>query len=277
MKYIKSFFNNLKIIMVPLIFIIINFLIIIAFSLIFNLKEKDKLMQINNMSMDELMATTEYQEKLAIYLDQNSLYITLLTFIIVIPFLFKIYKKIKPIKNEIVNNNSKLLIVLFFIIISCFLNIFLLYFSRTLDLNNIYTISTKISTNLIISIITTCLIGPIIEELIYRGIVYNKFLKFYSKTNSIIMTTLIFAFTHVGITALIYSFVIGLFLNIMYSKTNDLKFNIIVHSIINLVSLLFVNLLIDFNHFINVLLIFVFIISIIIIIKIMKKYSNMKL
>lgn len=88
------------------------------------------------------------------------------------------------------------------------------------------------------------IISPIIEEIIYRGILYSPFRKRYGSIGAIIITSLFFALSHIGMGLL--PFIIGgIFLGYLYEKTETLIAPIIAHSLYNLLSIItvFISLL----------------------------------
>lgn len=75
-------------------------------------------------------------------------------------------------------------------------------------------------------------LGPILEETLYRGIVYPAYRRKYGQTGAIIFSTLIFSISHFEIT--IDSVLIGICLALLYEKTENLLAPIIAHSTYNL-------------------------------------------
>ena len=87
LNYIKNIF---KVLIWPIVFTIGQFFINYIFIAIFNLKEKGTM---NNSEFIEYIKTLEYQEKLNNYINSKTLYIILITTIIFLPILYKIFKK----------------------------------------------------------------------------------------------------------------------------------------------------------------------------------------
>ncbi|SHK42450.1 CPBP family intramembrane glutamic endopeptidase [Paramaledivibacter caminithermalis] len=80
----------------------------------------------------------------------------------------------------------------------------------------------EVFVNPIIAFISLCVIAPVFEEIIYRGIILEQLSKRYSFTTSIIVSGLIFAFIHANIHQGVNAFFIGLILGFIYLKTNSL-------------------------------------------------------
>lgn len=144
-----------------------------------------------------------------------------------ITYIIYIIKKnrIKVNKYNLIDNYPKIYL---FISIPLFLN------SLILLINN-----QKIPTiNIYIALFGSVIIGPILEELIFRYLIYNNLNKFNNKNTSIILSSLIFALVHNGFINIVYAFIIGTILTIIYSKNKNIKEVIILHMVANFMSLL---------------------------------------
>lgn len=150
--------------------------------------------------------------------------ILILTNIIYIIYIIKKHR-IKVNKYNLIDNYPKIYL---FISIPLFLN------SLILLINN-----QKIPTiNIYIALFGSVIIGPILEELVFRYLIYNNLNKFNKKNTSIILSSLIFALVHNGFINIVYAFIIGTILTIIYSKNKNIKEVIILHMVANLMSLL---------------------------------------
>ena len=196
------------------------------------------------------------------YLKMKQIYITLIIAIIFIPLLINDYKKFKKDKKTKINYFN---LILLGIILSLIYNIFAYYFnfilkSSLFDNNN----------NLVITLISTGLIGPVIEELMFRGIIYNELKSKYKNMKAILITTIFFAIIHFNIIQTLYALAIGLILIFVYERYKNIKAPIILHMTSNITTTLFLPILIQNNFVINYS---VFLICLILII-IIKKYTN---
>lgn len=150
--------------------------------------------------------------------------ILILTNITYIIYIIKKHR-IKVNKYNLIDNYPKIYL---FISIPLFLN------SLILLINN-----QKIPTiNIYIALFGSVIIGPILEELIFRYLIYNNLNKFNNKNTSIILSSLIFALVHNGFINIVYAFIIGTILTIIYSKNKNINEVIILHMVANLMSLL---------------------------------------
>ncbi len=104
---------------------------------------------------------------------------------------------------------------------------------------------TKDSLKLIINIISSGLIGPIYEEILFRGIFYNKLLKFNSPKKSLIITTICFSLIHFSPIKMLYALVLGYIFTKIYQKDNNIFSSIIIHVSANITSIF----LFDYNTY----------------------------
>lgn len=76
-------------------------------------------------------------------------------------------------------------------------------------------------------------VTPVLEELLFRGLILNGFLKRYKPGYAILFSALLFALFHLNPWQMISSFVFGLFLAWLFVKTRSLLFPILAHIISN--------------------------------------------
>lgn len=86
-----------------------------------------------------------------------------------------------------------------------------------------------------LGIISIALISPIVEELLFRGVLFNYLRK--STTNTIfaiILSSLTCGLCYSNLQGLILGFILGVFLALIYMYTNSIWGNILCHSIFNI-------------------------------------------
>ena len=88
----------------------------------------------------------------------------------------------------------------------------------------------------IISLISLAVIPAVCEELIFRGVLVNA-LKSKGNIFAIIFSSLMFALFHFSLSQLIYPICFGLILSIVYLRTRNIFFPILLHFINNALSL----------------------------------------
>lgn len=82
------------------------------------------------------------------------------------------------------------------------------------------------------------IIGPIIEELIFRGIILNGLLKNYSFKKSLILSSFLFAVFHLNPWQFFPAFALGLLFGWLFFKTRSIVLTIIAHMLNNLIGFL---------------------------------------
>lgn len=159
-------------------------------------------------------------------LNQDSLYLFLLTLFITIYHIGIIgilSKKIQISTKEIAFKNYILAIILGMLVGILYNLIVLSPFDKNLSL---------------VTILNVGIIGPILEEFLFRGWVYQKLQKLYSNNKAKWLTTSLFAVSHGNIIKIIYAFLIGTILIDSYQKTEQFKILLCIHISANLSVLL---------------------------------------
>ena len=198
-KYIKNIF---KVLIWPILFMIGQFLIQYIFVAVFNNKEQGNL---SNSEFLKYIKTEEYINKLNNYINSKALIIIFLTMIIFIPITFGIT-------------------------ISLIYNITLYNLNNVLHFTNIFELS---KLPIIVQLISSGICGPILEELIFRGIVYNKLKTFNKPMTAIILTSVIFGLIHTNIINGIYAFGVSFILIYLYENYKTIKAPILMHIFLN--------------------------------------------
>ena len=88
------------------------------------------------------------------------------------------------------------------------------------------------------SFITIVIAAPILEELIFRGIILNGLLKSYSPLKSIIISSLLFGLVHLNPWQFIGASIGGILSGWVYFKTKKITLPIIIHMTNNLLAFL---------------------------------------
>lgn len=87
----------------------------------------------------------------------------------------------------------------------------------------------------IFTFIALVIAAPIMEELIFRGIILDGLLKRYSPVKSIILSSVLFGILHLNPWQFVSAFIGGLFIGWVYYRTRKLSLSILIHSVNNLV------------------------------------------
>jgi len=76
--------------------------------------------------------------------------------------------------------------------------------------------------------------APILEELIFRGIILDGLLKKYTPEKSILLSSFLFGLVHLNPWQFVTGLIIGIFAGWIYYKTKSLSLTIIIHATANL-------------------------------------------
>ena len=126
-------------------------------------------------------------------------------------------------------------------------------------------------------LIDSVIFGPIFEEILYRGLMYNKLKEISNAFIGVLISSILFAFLHIpkygfGIN-MFFLFLAGILLSYCYEKTNNIYVPIFVHSINNFFIFLFNYV---YFYFLIVIYFIIFIIGIMIAIQEIKKYLKVR-
>lgn len=97
------------------------------------------------------------------------------------------------------------------------------------------------TTKLVVTVLYTCLIAPITEELIFRGIILKNMSR-VSQRFGIFTSALLFALAHENVPQGVLALVLGILLGYITIKHNSLVPAIIVHFVVNVTSTIFTQL-----------------------------------
>ena len=87
-------------------------------------------------------------------------------------------------------------------------------------------------------IICLGIIGPVAEELLFRGVIFKRFREHANFKIAAICTSMVFATIHGSVLQMIYTFVLGMLLAYLCEKYGSIKAPILLHICVNLVSLI---------------------------------------
>lgn len=91
--------------------------------------------------------------------------------------------------------------------------------------------------SLLVEIVATCVLTPILEETLYRGVVYQKLRDWVGVKRAVVISAVIFGAMHFNMVQFIYSTILGILLAIFMERVG-IKGAVIAHMVINLISVL---------------------------------------
>lgn len=90
-----------------------------------------------------------------------------------------------------------------------------------------------LNTSYIFIFISTCIIAPIFEEILYRGVLLNGLLKKYNYKKAIIYSALIFGIAHMNLPQGINAFFLGIIIGLAYYYTRSIYIGMVMHFVNN--------------------------------------------
>ena len=254
MNYIKKI---LSVVFFPVVFLTGEFFIQYIFVAIFNssnlIKFRELYPELNDI---DIIRTYDYKTALSNYLNDKALLIVIITFIVFAFIFIKTLKKmnISNIKNRINNLDYINLFILGFFI-SIFFNTFIYTLNSVVHITDAYKVS---SIPFVVTLLSSGILGPILEELLFRGIAYNKLLTFNNHKNACIITSIMFSIMHFpNIITMIYTFILSFIMIYLYDKYKLLHAPIIFHIAINTTITVLIYSLVKDNIVVNSLLLLI--------------------
>lgn len=83
--------------------------------------------------------------------------------------------------------------------------------------------------NIYLAILSSGIIGPILEEMLFRYVFLNRLRNFFTTRNAILLSSLVFALLHGNIITMIYAFIMGFIFAYVYVKYDNIKVIIMCH------------------------------------------------
>lgn len=151
-----------------------------------------------------------------------------LTFLLII-HLINWKRKVKlSYKFTLINSKALLLLITI---------LFLFEFGINIPINSFFNKSNINPFTPLTMTFGALLIGPILEEIIFRGIILKGLLIRYSAKNAIIISAILFGLIHGKPLLILPAIITGLFFGWIYYKTKSIGTTILLHSITNLFAL----------------------------------------
>ena len=85
----------------------------------------------------------------------------------------------------------------------------------------------------IVPFLSTCVLAPVLEEMLFRGVILRSFLLQYSRTKAILASSLIFGIAHMNVYQLATAFAIGIVAGWLYERCRSLWPCILLHAAYN--------------------------------------------
>ncbi|RDY30731.1 CPBP family intramembrane metalloprotease [Lachnotalea glycerini] len=200
------------------------------------------LMGIKMVNSGEVVSNVRMQEKVITLFYRNSMMLTALSGAITIPIIYILFKKDRTKENVQYEKGS----------VGLYGFIFIAAASACLGCNQLLSI-TKLDEifpgflkvqevlyggNIVMEILAAVILAPIIEELLFRGMVFKRLYVYVGKMPAMLLSSLFFGIYHGNVLQGIYAFSVGLLFVFIYDKYKTLLAPILAHMFANLVSIL---------------------------------------
>ena len=174
-------------------------------------------------------------------LHADAAFLTSIAAVLVLPLFWQMYKKDKELTGRRTPEMTVLdyvkiaaLGIVCNLLLTLVMNWILSFFSFSNQ-----TQEALFGSNLAVQLVGVGMIVPIMEEVLFRGIVYNR-LKGYTKTaqSAVILAAAIFAVYHGNVVQMLFAFPMALILIAVYEKWGTLRACITFHMAVNLSSVI---------------------------------------
>lgn len=83
------------------------------------------------------------------------------------------------------------------------------------------------------SVVTVCIVAPLLEEMLFRGVILRSFLQQYSRWNAILGSAFLFGLAHLNVYQFVVGAVLGTISGWLYERTRSLWPSIFLHGAYN--------------------------------------------
>ncbi|MEE1057016.1 MAG: type II CAAX endopeptidase family protein [Acutalibacteraceae bacterium] len=201
---------------------------VLSFSLITEEKQTGRELDYNSFSI-------QLEEKLSDYLILGTLISGVLT-LVIISIVFSIRKK--NVLEELNLFKFKTVGVIPIALLGAGFNVFISILFSLIPfpeawLSSYVDNSSNVTQGGIVSLLTAVIVAPVVEEVIFRGLVYTRLKNGFSLVLSAVISSVVFGVMHSTIIWAMYTFVLGLILIWVFEKFQSLFACIILHTAFN--------------------------------------------
>lgn len=183
--------------------------------------------------------------------NQNYSFIKLLTTLITLPFIYHIYRadrfqRVVPESGladtckDAVSEIGRLLgIMVMAVAASIALNNLMGLLPIVQDSKSYQSVAEAFyGGSIIFELLGLCICVPILEEYVFRGVVYGRIREHYGRWMSVLLSAVAFGVMHMNVVQGVYATILGVFLGICVEKTKHLYGPILAHMAANIISVI---------------------------------------
>ena len=99
-------------------------------------------------------------------------------------------------------------------------------------------IQTVYRQNIAVTIVSSVIFAPVVEELLFRALMYRRMKCVFRGHTAIIVSALFFAVGHASVLQLVYGFIMGIVFAVLYDRRNTILAPVAMHMAANLITIL---------------------------------------
>lgn len=220
----------------PALYMFIQMGVELAVALITIIYENVKMYKTYGMINDAQAVTEKVQQMTEV----NASYITVASAVMAVIFFGRMYLKER---NSFLKENNKEINIFVMIAFGVMLSMAAGSILSAMNIDNIYgsyekTSSLLLNGNIVYRLFALGIITPVAEEIIFRGLVFNRVKKQYGSLYGIVVSSVMFGVFHFNLVQGLYAFIIGMAFAYCYELTGDLKIPVYMHMSINVLMVL---------------------------------------
>lgn len=220
----------------PALYMFIQMGVELAVALITIIYENVKMYKTYGMINDAQAVTEKVQQMTEV----NASYITVVSAVMAVIFFGRMYLKER---NSFLKENNKEINIFVMIAFGVMLSMAAGSILSAMNIDNIYgsyekTSSLLLNGNIVYRLFALGVITPAAEEIIFRGLVFNRVKKQYGSLYGIVVSSLMFGVFHFNLVQGLYAFIIGMAFAYCYELTGNLKVPVYMHMSINVLTVL---------------------------------------
>lgn len=220
----------------PALYMFIQMGVELAVALITIIYENVKMYKTYGMINDAQAVTEKVQQMTEV----NASYITVVSAVMAVIFFGRMYLKER---NSFLKENNKEINIFVMIAFGVMLSMAAGSILSAMNIDNIYgsyekTSSLLLNGNIVYRLFALGVITPAAEEIIFRGLVFNRVKKQYGSLYGIVVSSVMFGVFHFNLVQGLYAFIIGMAFAYCYELTGDLKVPVYMHMSINVLTVL---------------------------------------
>lgn len=188
----------------------------------------------------------DISEKVMKVVSSNSILLSIIGNIVFLIILFILFwkKPVKIIKRNVFKSKSSLYFIFSLLSIICFSSFWNITFEIVPALKNMVesmnVMGSVMKSNTLMYILAIYIVGPVAEEITFRGFITEKLRESVSYISAIIISALLFGLAHImtgNPTIIVFAFIGGIIFGLCYALTDSIILAIVIHMVGNMCEL----------------------------------------